>query len=504
MRTRNLVLLACALVTALTLVTPVGRVARHTELSYNEGWNVAAAMRLAPGAVHNAQLPVTTGVSPLSEGCCQTELYPATFGWTTVNYPALSFAVLAALHNLTGDYLVTGRVVSVLSLLACAVLLGRIAAALGANRRAALLTALLCLATFSVCAVDYAGVDDPQLLGDACFLLALFVYVRGRRGHAGAASFHAEVLPTYATVALVAALFAVAGCIKQSPIDFPIAVLVDLLLLSRKRAAWFAGCGLVVGALAVLANRYVGGPWFVQQLLLGRLYSVAKARDVALSLLGPMLLPLLAAGYIAWQLRHDNRRRIAALLLVTSIAVGTYFGGGSGVAGNALFTALLSIVLLLGLALSRAEAQPWAAPATLLAFAWLLVPALVQHVANPGANLREARASEARFAIASQFLQQHPGPALCESILLCLESGKPYIFDPFNSTRLLLQGRLSQTALLDDIQHHRYSAIQLHAAATEPDDLFRERFTEPVLRSIAAHYTITLQAPDVVLYLPRR
>ncbi len=347
----------------------------------------------------------------------------------------------------------------------------------------------------AVCAVDYAGVDDPQLLGDTCFLLALFVYVRSRRLGA--------VVPSYTTVTLTAALFVVAGSIKQSPIDFPIAVLLDLLLLSRKRAAWFTTSGLLFGALAILLSRHIGGPWLVPQLLLGRVYSVAKARDVALSVLGPMLAPLFLAGYIAWQLRHDNRRRIAALLLVTSIAIGAYFGGGSGVAGNALFTVLLAIVLLLGLALTQYEQHGWTTPATLLAFGWLLVPALVQHVGNPVSTLRQARTSEQRFTTAVAVLQQHPGPALCESILLCLQAGKPYIFDPFNSTRLLLQGKLSQSALLADIVAHRYSAIQLHAPATEADDLFRERFTPATLQAIDRNYTLALQTADSALYLPR-
>ncbi len=500
-RARNLVLLFCAFITVLAGITPTARILRTTELGYNEGWNVAAAMRLAPGAAHNPQLPFTTGASPLTNACCQTQLYPAAWGWTTVNYPVGSFALVAPLHSLTHNDLLTGRFLSLLSLVACSALLGLIARALGATRRATLLTVLLCLAIISVCAIDYAGVDDPQLLGDALFLLALFVYVRHRASgpvNAGQAE------ATYATVTLTASLFVIAGSVKQSPIDFPIAVLLDLLLLSKKKAAWFTACGLAFGLLAGIANRHVGGPWFVQQLLLGRLYSATKARDVAVSVLGPMLIPLLLAGYTAWHLRSDPRRRIAAILLLTSILTGTYFGGGSGVAGNALFTALFAIVCLLGLLFTQTEALPrlnLALP--ILAFTWLLIPALVQSVANPLSNLQAAKASEIRFATATNLLQQHPGPALCESILLCLRSGKPYIFDPFNANRLLLQGKLSQPALLADIAAHSYAVIQLHAPATQPDDLFRERFTPATLAAIDGNYTLALQTPDAAIYVPR-
>ncbi len=173
-------------------------------------------------------------------------------------------------------------------------------------------------------------------------------------------------------------------------------------------------------------------------------------------------------------------------------------------AGNALFTALFATVLLLGLLFSSTERAPrlsLALPA--IAFAWLLTPALVQNIANPLANLQQTAAAERRFAAASTLLRQHPGPALCESILLCLQSGKPYIFDPFNATRLLHQGKLSQSALLADIAAHRYAAIQLHAPIDSNDDLFRERFPQPVLDSIAANYVLVLQAPDTAIYLPR-
>ena len=65
----------CMAITLWTAVLPVGRILRRTELSYNEGWNIAGAMRLSAGASANPQLPVTTGAAPLADTCCQTRLY---------------------------------------------------------------------------------------------------------------------------------------------------------------------------------------------------------------------------------------------------------------------------------------------------------------------------------------------------------------------------------------------------------------------------------------------
>ncbi len=497
-RARTPVLLFCIVVTLLAAITPMGRVLRQTELSYNEGWNVATAMRLSAGAATNTRLPLTTGVSPLAGECCQTQLYPAAWAWTTVNYPVLSFVLLAALHRITGEYLVTGRIVSLASLLACAVLLALISRALGATRRAMLLTGLFCAATLCVCAIDYAGVDDPQLLGDALFLAALLVYVHGSAARVGQQS--------YTTLAVTAGMFVVAGCVKQSPIDFPIAVFLDLMVRSRRRAGWFVLCGIVFGLAAGLLNRWIGGPWFVPDLLLGRLYSAVKAREVVISVLGPMLVPLLLACWAAWRFRNDPHRRIAGLLLVVSILVGGYFGGGSGVAGNALFTTLFAIALLFGLLLSDAPSTPWSMALPVIAFGWLIVPALVQGILNPVANLRNAASAERRFAAETALLRQQPGPALCESMLRCISAGKPYVIDPFNATRLMLQGKLSESALIAEIDAHRYGAIQLHTTipgGNPPDDLMRERFPTPVLRTIDRNYTVAMQDDDVAIYLPR-
>ena len=140
------------------------------------------------------------------------------------------------------------------------------------------------------------------------------------------------------------------------------------------------------------------------------------------------------------------------------------------------------------------------------AFGWLVVPALVEGVANPVANLREARAAEVRFGAKAALLRDRPGAVLCESMLLCLEAGKPYVFDPFNATRLMLQGRLSEAALVAEIEGQRYGAIQLHAAVPGgrmPDALMRERLPAGVLGAADRSYAVGLRDADGVVYLPR-
>jgi hypothetical protein len=58
-------------------------------------------------------------------------------------------------------------------------------------------------------------------------------------------------------------------------------------------------------------------------------------------------------------------------------------------------------------------------------------------------------------------LRSHPGPAFCESLLLCYEAGKSYEYDPFNSANLVKLGRLDPAPLLAKISQGQIAAVQL-------------------------------------------
>lgn len=86
---------ACCLGFALlTFAVPLARAFFRVEMNYNEGWNVWNA------AMEANHLP----------------LYSQKAGWTTVNYPMLSYVLVAQLHRWTHEYLFTARVLSLLAL----------------------------------------------------------------------------------------------------------------------------------------------------------------------------------------------------------------------------------------------------------------------------------------------------------------------------------------------------------------------------------------------------
>jgi hypothetical protein len=486
-------LLVCVGVTVFAAIVPFARAFFYMEVDYNEGWNIYNAE-----AITRHQL-----------------LYPERFGWTSVNYPMLSFYLLGHLHGLTHDYLFTARIVSLLSLLACSVLVGAIVRRLGASSRAAILSGLFCLALFCANAEFYVGMDDPQLLAHAVFLSGLLLYLHARPDKSS------DKKSRPMLIALCMLVFVIAGCIKHNPIDLPIAVLLDLALASIPLALWFAFSGVVFTAVAVALNIHFGGPYFLAQLLTPRMYIPLQVANQLLIVLGPILVPFVCAAYTAWILRRDARRRIAALLLITSLIVGGAFSGGSGVTINALFSAMIATAILLGLfwqdlSSSTLEPPPLSAFAPDLFFLWLIIPLILSGNWNPVAMLRDAATEQRHFLQDVDDLRRHPGPALCESLLECHEAGKPYIYDPFNATRLMGFHKLDEGGLVHEIEQHRFAVIQTDDPLPREDAYNSERFSQAVRAAIEANYTPALEHPEdprdpnldaghnAVLYVPRQ
>ena len=455
-----------------TAVVPFLRTFFRAEVSYNEGWNI-----------FNARTVAMHGM-----------LYPAHYGWTSVNYPMLSFAIMAALGRITHEPLFTARVVSLISLIACGLLVAAIVRQLGGSARAGMLAGMYCVALFCANANGYVGMDDPQMLAQVFFLAGLLVFLWRRR--------------SLAAIAAAALLFVVGGCVKHTPIDFPLAVLVELLLVSMPLALWFSLCGICFAAIAFALNVHFGGPGFFAELVAPRSYVWTFIPDQVLVVFGPLLLPFCAAVYAAFTMRKDETKRIAAILLAIALVVGSYFAGGTGVTINCLFSAVLAVAILAGLLLDDIQQQrwrwrrrSWAAYAPVVLFAWLGIPMIMWGNWNPVARLREIRAAEIRFDDEVAFLRSQPGPVLCESLLRCYAAGKPYEYDPFNATRLIHFGKLDEGPMLEAVRRRSYGAVEFEGPV---DDVFRtERFNSTLLTVIQENYVPVMQNADGAIYIPR-
>jgi hypothetical protein len=464
--------LLCACFALATAIVPFARAFFRVEVNYNEGWNIYNASIVA-----NHQL-----------------LYPAKYGWTTVNYPMLSFYVFAQLHRLTHDYLFTARVVSLLSLICCSLLVCAIVRRLTGCWRSSSLAGFYCLALFCTDADFYVGADDPQMFAQVFFLAGLLLYLWRRQ--------------SYLALTGAALLFVVGGSIKHNPIDFPLALLLELCLVSLRRAIWFSVWGLLFAGVAVALNTHFGGPYFLTQLLASRGYSALHALSQLVDVFGPLLLPFYLALFTAFILRKDEKRRIAAILLATTLVVGGYFGGGQGVSINALFSAMLAMAIVIGLFSQEVVSGRWEwanrpqrAYAPLLLFGWLIIPWIISGNMNPVQSMREIAAEQRRFDQDVALLRDRPGPALCESLLRCYFAGKPYEYDPFNATRFIELGKLDASTILEKIHQQGYGAIQLDEKIQDAKD--SERFTPSLLAAIQSKYVPALEQEDTVIYVPK-
>ena len=504
---RALLLAFCAAILVWTAAMPFRRAFLFAEFDYNEGWNLYNTQKVA---LHQP-------------------LYPATYAWTAVNYPALSFHLVALLGRFTHEYLFTARVLSLLGLCLTAFFAGAIVQRTTRSRSAAWLTGLFLIAWFSAAADAYVGTDDPQILAQAFFMAGLFVYLRGhRQGWALEAS---------------ALLFVVGGNIKHNLIEFPLAVLLDLLITAPRRALRFAAVGGLMAAVSILLTRQIDGAAYVSSMLAPRSYSFMDGVTTMLLLPTYSPLPVLAALAVAWLCWKAPERRVLALLLGCALVVNTLFSGGSGVDINGSFGSMLAMVLLCGVfAVEFSRPQlihkdtgcPILAPffwrkggktkndwrvgsmrrfsfqSPVIAFSILFLGLAVPMIHSGNARTDEVfagnRETAQRFSAEVGFLRQQPGPALCESMLRCAYAGKPYIYDPFNATRFIGLGKLDANVIVDQIKNHSYGAIQMYNSVdyklADPEP--QMSFTIPILQAINQYYRPGLENEDGAIYLPRK
>jgi hypothetical protein len=465
-------------------VIPVLSSGFNFERNYSEGWNAYHAFRAASGEV-------------LYSGD------PRHF----VNYPFLSFYLIAWLKPLFGDVLTIGRA---LSLIALAVISGGSAVVvrqLGGRPLDALFAGACVLGYQVVQAPGWIGSDDPQMLAEACMIGGLAWYLHDRT--------------TIWRLAVTAALLGIGGFTKHNLIAIPAAISFDILWNNR-RVFWvwccFAGATLL--ALTGLAYLIAGGD-FLTELLAPCTIAIDidhHAQKFAISFKLPLLIAIV---FLARSLPRSQ----AALLRswgIVSLASAVVFSAGEGTSFNIFLDVVLFFGIIAGLALQRwgqwlTEAGQKGRIAMILLPLVLAQPIVTRLLESTGRlldlphALRSLSELQNGFTAAARALRAQEGAALCESLLLCFEAGKPLLVDPYNARQMILTGRLEESALLDEIKQHRFAIIEM-PTRIYPDAQSRDiapylstpaRFTENTLRAIEDYYKPVLDAGGVVFYRPK-
>jgi hypothetical protein len=450
----------------LTFVGPVVRAFQTLEINYNEGWNAYNAQ----AALHH-------------------NLYPYRYGWTTVNYPFLSFYLIGNLSRVFGDPVMIGRMLSLISLVVVCVCVAGIVKKLTGHWGAGVFAATLSLWMFIAMANGYVAMDDPQMMAQACILVAFFLYIRGPASNG--------------LILAVAFLLVLSGNIKHNLFAAPLAVFIDLLIQSRAKAARFAIFGIALLAASIYINQWVGGPFFVAQMLTPRVYSISKM-FYSTSIVFSLAVPLIIAA--AWSIRHLRERKLRAVSLYffVSLSLGIALYGGAGTVINMFFDCFLAMSIIMGVLLDflwrsdhplLRKGGPWRWAAPLLLFQ-------VPCTDIPPVHLHPLKAESREFKSEVSFLAAQPGPAICESLLRCYDAGKPYIYDPFNSTSLMRLGKLDGQLLVEKIARKEFGAIQTHHPVNEISRPYTH-FPDEVLDAIERYYKVAIQDSNCVIYVPR-
>src|ERR1700677_4414351 len=148
---------AMTLVTLTLLARNILTIPIHVPLDPNEGWNGAHALALLAG--HS--------------------LYPPPPALMVNNYPPLSFYLIAAIARHGGDVIVIGRWIALAAYLATAAGIAGVLQQMKCGPDATALGALF-FTTLVLVTSDYAGINDPQLLGHAVQMGALVLVLRER------------------------------------------------------------------------------------------------------------------------------------------------------------------------------------------------------------------------------------------------------------------------------------------------------------------------------------
>ncbi len=433
----------------------------HVPFDPNEGWNAAFTQAVR-----------TTG-SP----------YPPADGLLINNYPPLSFYLIAAVSQLTGDAIVAGRIVALAALLAVALGIETAARMMGCSRIEALFAALLFTAGLML-TTDYVGMDDPQMLGHAIAMGGLLLALREPRS---------PRLMAAAAFALTLAFF-----VKHNLIVLPLALAAWLFLADRRHAVTFIVCGAIFLLLGLGIFKQAYGFSLLAQLVSARGYALSNIAGGLLPWL-PLGIVALAGGVFLFVLaRHDRHAVFVTLYAATAVAVGVYFLGGAGVDANALFDADIALALCAGLLMSRLQFPLWQGiAATLYALPLLFnLYALDAPWRETGYWLHPMAEDRATASAEIALIRAAPRPALCEMLSLCFWAGKPAQVDVFNIEQAYLAGARNDAKLAQDIKERHYGLIQLEQLEPFP-------LTPAIHAALMENYRIVRTDDDRVFFAPR-
>src|SRR6266702_2554146 len=326
-----------------------------------------------------------------------------------------------------------------------------------------------------------------------------------------------------------ALLFCLAGFTKPNLLAFPAAVAIDLLLRSRRAFATWAGAMVLCAGFLTAVTLLIDGRYFPIHLMGGggRAYSYSMGWSGYHKYVEKFQ-TLLVIG-TAWSICAFRSRRVLASAFVLSHVLAFLLAGGSGVDLNIFFNTLAATVIACGIALSNITfATAGLRPAVLNSTAVLMFGFLFISIMTfvPGQLRRDREmirvlpAHESEFNSAVDFMKTRPGPALCESLLLCYEAGKAFEYEPYSVRDLLRTGRLHEDEVLQLLRINHFQTIQValrsdeanlkewvdlraSLASDQKESDKERRFTPAFMRELLDDYQLSKRTSDMAIFCPK-
>jgi hypothetical protein len=440
---------------------PICRITTGDSINYNEGWNAYVQQMAANGGKIYGEAP---------------RLFYH-------NYPPVSFFAIGVLSKVTGDVNLTGRWVSLLALLGVALLAAMIVERLAGSRRAGAYCGLAILIFIALLKPDRLGMNDPHLFAMALGMGGVYCALRDPE--------------STAWLRASGGLFALSVFSKQTLLAFPAAVAIHLFQHHRKSLkAWLpAGAG---ASAALLAFTFiVGGGHFLEHLGLPRTYSLTNMGVEVSWYVVLCNTAIMAVAVWAFAQRKDAGSGLALWMLLLATVSGCVYVSGAGGEANLLFDSVVALCICMGLI--AAQLPAWAAQTELpngFVAAALLAPflaALYPTLAATTGNVAQYQSSQRRsaeFQQLVQFVRAQPGPALCETLLVCFAAGKAQVYDPYVVTNLIETGKLREADVAALFDRRNFGVIQLgRPQENAPVPVTgHERLSPELLKHILANY----------------
>jgi 4-amino-4-deoxy-L-arabinose transferase-like glycosyltransferase len=398
------------------------------------------------------------------------------------NYPPLfPIAVAAASRALHVGLLAAGRLISILSTVASAVLIGRIARRAWDDRLAGWLAAALYLSNLFV--VEWALVARVDSLALALSLAALhLLQTRAQSWRAIAAALLLMTASIYTRQTYALAV--------------PFTAVLWLWSIDRiKTIAFTAALVTLNVSLFIAFNRATGGGFYFHTVLANENHfqwlrvlefgaRFVFASGIALGL------ALLARGAAPTDFARRALPAYAAASLAVALTVGKV---GSW---HNYFLELVAAVALLGAGAARVATRRFVRPLlyTQAVLAALVTAALLQWKLSVGWQNRAGYA-----AIAAE-IARAPGPVLADDAMtMIVAADRPLYFQPFEYRQLQTTGRFDPSPLAREIAARRFALIVLRWPDTPR---CAERWGPELLTAIKSHYRESIRAGALVSYVP--